>query len=208
MRNRWQKISLGLGTLTLLLVWNDRAAADQITGAIFTTTADGTTVNANIYFNKADVYINGGPQNPNGPGLPDGNYYFQVTDPSGQTLLSTDDVTNRELQVVNGNVFGVSGTGTHANGLFNAANNSIPVQLIPYADTPNPGNEYKVWATPVADYDPTQGTFGFLDSFSKTDNFKVEAEVVPEPSTLLLAGLGICGFLPSLWRGRRQQAAV
>jgi hypothetical protein len=119
------------------------------TGAIFTTTATGGTVNANIYDAKTDVYLNGGPQNNNSQGLPDGTYYFQVTDPSGMTLLSTDDVTARELQVVNGRVYGVANatsspytcTGTHANGSYNPANQSIPVQLANFADTPNAGGE-------------------------------------------------------------------
>src|SRR5918911_4676344 len=85
------------------------AMAAPVTGAIFTTTNGGTTVNGNIYESKDAVYLNGGPQ-PNAPctaaGLPDGDYYFQVTDPSGATLLSTDDYTARELQVVGGVVAG------------------------------------------------------------------------------------------------------
>ena len=55
-------------------------------GAIFTTTVDGSAVNANLYESKCSVYLDGGP-GPNAPagaaGLPDGEYYFQVTDPSG-----------------------------------------------------------------------------------------------------------------------------
>ncbi len=44
-------------------------------GAIFTTNADGTFVNGNVYDAATDVYLNGGPR-PNAPctaaGLPDG----------------------------------------------------------------------------------------------------------------------------------------
>ena len=62
-------------------------------GAIFTTVSDGTEVNYNIYQAKEDVYLDGGP-GPGAPqhaaGLDDGVYVFQVTDPSGKTLLSTD----------------------------------------------------------------------------------------------------------------------
>ena len=45
--------------------------------------------------------------------------------------------------------------------------------------TPNPGGEYKVWMTKVSDYDTTmtKGSFGFIPSKSKTDNFKVVAPV-------------------------------
>src|SRR5439155_178972 len=57
-------------------------AIANIDGAIFTTTADGTTVNGNIYASKADVYLGGGPQNQNSNGLTNGNYYFKVTSPN------------------------------------------------------------------------------------------------------------------------------
>ena len=73
-----------------------------VPGAVFTTTADGSVVNANLYPSKCDVYLNGGP-GPNAPAhaaaLPAGDYFFQVTDPSGQTLLSTDAVSNRRFTV-------------------------------------------------------------------------------------------------------------
>lgn len=66
----------------------------QVNGAIYTTTLSGTTVNGNIYDSKADVYLSGGPQNKNAAGLSPapGYYYFQVTDPSGMTLLSLDPI--------------------------------------------------------------------------------------------------------------------
>jgi hypothetical protein len=74
----------------------------QSTGAIFTTNVNGTMVNGNIYAAKCDVYLDGGP-GPNAPqeaaGLPDGDDYFQVTDPSGKVLLSTDPVANRRITV-------------------------------------------------------------------------------------------------------------
>src|SRR6478672_8298380 len=64
----------------------------SISGAIYTSLNDGTAVNANLFPSIDAVYLNGGPQNANGNGLPNGNYYYQVTDPSGHTLLSTDPV--------------------------------------------------------------------------------------------------------------------
>src|SRR5580765_6837234 len=45
-------------------------------GAIYTSEADGTRVNQNLYDSKPLVYLNGGPQNQNGSGLPDGLYFF------------------------------------------------------------------------------------------------------------------------------------
>src|SRR3990172_8458216 len=81
------------------------SAAPPLPGAIFTTLEDGTRVNANIYEDKRDVYLDGGP-GPNAPqhsaGLPDGNYYCQVTDPPGKVLLSTDPVKCREFRVAGG----------------------------------------------------------------------------------------------------------
>src|SRR5215217_8161491 len=152
------------------------AMAAPVTGAIFTTTDGGTTVNGNIYESKDAVYLNGGPQ-PNAPcsatGLTDGDYYFQVTDPSGSVLLSTDDITERKVTVSGGFITAYGGT-THTSG-DGKCPGSISVALAPYDDTPNEGGEYKVWMTPVGSYstDTTVGTFGFLNDQSKTDNFKI-----------------------------------
>ena len=48
------------------------ATAAPLPGAIWTSLADGTIVNNNHYDSKPDVYLNGGPQNCSGGGLPDG----------------------------------------------------------------------------------------------------------------------------------------
>src|SRR4051794_39168906 len=93
-----------------------RAAAASQSGAIFTTIADGTIVNANTqYTSKCAVYLDGGP-GPNAPakaaGLPAGEYFFQVTDPNGGTLLSTDVVNNRRFRVsADGVITAYTGTG-------------------------------------------------------------------------------------------------
>lgn len=87
---------------------------------------------------------------------------------------------------------------------------AITVQLMPYADTPNNGGEYKAWATPVGNYlcpltviDCGSGTHGFVHAFSKTDNFKVRVSAVREIDTrfhdtnnggALIDGLGITWF--------------
>ena len=108
------------------------AALAQMPGAIWTTDTAGT-VNRNIYYAKCDVYLNGGPAHRNSPGLPDGAYYYQVTDPSGADLLSTGAIGSRTLTVAGGWVVGL-------------------IQLCPYLDTSNPGGEYKVWITAQSDF--------------------------------------------------------
>jgi cysteine-rich repeat protein len=159
----------------------------RLSGAIFTTLVDGTRVDANIYQSKDDVYLDGGP-GPGAPqmsaGLPDGNYYFMVTDPSGKTLLSQDAIECREVVVEDGVISAVVVSGCqHLTG-DDEDHDAITVQLMPYDDTPNPGGEYKVWMTPVDEYDVSErnANFGFISSESKTDNYKVrEPEVAPPP---------------------------
>jgi hypothetical protein len=165
------------------------ASADAPSGAIFTTVADGSEVNFNIYPSKDAVYLDGGP-GPGAPqtaaGLDDGTYVFQVTDPSGKTLLSTDAAQCRQFTVTNGIITSTAPSPAgcaHVTGL-DVDHNAVTIQLMPYNDTPNPGGEYKVWVTMVPDYacnaDLTtvncsvRGTkHGFNPSDSKTDNYKV-----------------------------------
>jgi hypothetical protein len=184
-----KRVQLGITALALLMAGVLDAApapsAKGVPGAIFTTNFSGTVVNGNQYSSKCDVYLDGGP-GPNAPasaaGLPDGEYYFQVTDPSGEHLLSTDPVSNRQFTVAGGVI--VSHSGTHPTGI-DQDHSAVTVALADvncpadFLDTPNHGGVYKVWATPVADYvGPAtcgNGCFhGFLPANSKTDNFKVQ----------------------------------
>ena len=164
---------LGPGIFVLALCTSTGAAiAAPVTGAIFTTNVDGSFVNGNVYDYPDDVYLDGGPR-PNAPcsaaGLPDGDYYFQVTDPSGSELLSNDDISNRTVTVASGVI--TKYVGTHTTSIGQCG--SITVQLYPYNPTLNPGGEYKVWMTPVGSYTPGAGSYGFIPKYSKTDNFKV-----------------------------------
>jgi hypothetical protein len=150
------------------------AAGGAFFGAIYDSDSTSIPVNKNLHTNKDDVYLNGGPQNDNANGLPaPETFFFQVTDPSGATLLSTDPALCRQLIVAedpngkgrvmgpasgrpsyctDGTLFpvdsGDGGTvfgGNHVAGDLNLANHSIAVQLMPFNDTPNGGGEYKVW---------------------------------------------------------------
>lgn len=196
--------SLLLLALTLGVFSN--AYCGPLPGAIFTTTFDGTVVNENTgYTAKEDVYLDGGP-GPRAPStaasLPQGCYYFQVTDPSGQTLLSTDHISCRKVHInqygvidqvfqglnwVKQNGQWVQVPFTHKSGIDNDHKElgAITVQLFPYNNTPNPGGVYKVWLTPVEAYSgnldaQTNGAgyqpgnyHGFIPAMSKTDNYKV-----------------------------------
>ena len=167
------------------------ATADtQLSGAIFTTDVSGVPVNLNHYADKHDVYLNGGP-GINAPvdaaGLPEGDYTFMVTDPSGKTLLSTDPEACRQVHVGADGRFGstaLSGACAHATGI-DGEHGGTTVQLFPYADTPNPGGVYKVWITLTNDLAcGAKGTkHCFVPSESKTDNFKVKAKEVVEIDT-------------------------
>ncbi|HUS32763.1 MAG TPA: myxococcus cysteine-rich repeat containing protein [Kofleriaceae bacterium] len=158
----------------------------RLSGAIFTTLPDGSRVNANLYPSKDDVYLDGGPGNQapaSAAALPEGDYYFQVTDPSGKVLLSLDAIQCRELHVdAAGLISAVGAAGcSHVTGI-DVDHGALTVQLMPYADTPNPGGEYKVWITRVEDYDIRAKRFhGFVPSESKTDNFKVRVPELPPP---------------------------
>lgn len=168
------------------------AGAHAISGAIYTSTADGNTVNGNLYDLKSQVYLNGGPSNPpgcNGGDLEDGDYYFQVTDPSGAVLLSSDAVFERKFRVTGGVISDYLGT-THAVGGPGACG-SLGVQLLPFGTTPNNGGVYKVWITHASDLETACGVgvdcglAGFVPGHTKTDNFKgKEDEILAEEGSL------------------------
>lgn len=177
-------------TLMPLAVPASAAPPVQLSGAIFTTDVTGVPVNLNIYQEKEDVYLNGGP-GINAPdaaaGLPAGTYAFQVTDPSGKTLLSTDAVECRRVTVDDSGRFqsvAVSGACAHATGV-DGEDLGITVQLFPYADTPNNGGVYKVWLSPyeLLDCNAPGNKNCFVPRFSKTDNFKVREGAIVEIDT-------------------------
>lgn len=183
-------VAAGVAAAALWSMPASSAPLLQLSGAIFTTDVSGAPVNLNHYAAKQDVYLNGGP-GINAPddaaGLPAGIYAFQVTDPSGKTLLSTDPVSCRLVEVdASGRFVSVapSGACAHATGT-DAEDGGITVQLFPFLDTPNNGGEYKVWLTPYAalDFTAPGNRHGFVPADSKTDNFKVKARAIVEIDT-------------------------
>jgi hypothetical protein len=211
MQKAWSGIACAL-VMALGLIVAVRASAPS--GAIFTTVADGSEVNYNIYQLKEDVYLDGGP-GPGAPqgaaGLDDGVYVFQVTDPSGKTLLSLDAAQCRQFTVSAGIIVSTApspASCAHVTGL-DVDHGALTVQLMPYADTPNPGGEYKVWVTLVGDYACTDLTIidcgakkggaahGFIPRHTKTDNYKVRGGIreidtrFHDAAGNLIDGLGI-----------------
>jgi hypothetical protein len=170
-------------------------ALAKISGAIYTTFEDGSSVNANIYEAKKDVYLNGGPKSENktSMALPEGWYYFQVTDPSGKTLLSQDPVICRKFYINDMGVIGSVNTEENCYhrlvvDIYRQQMDAHTLQLIPYKDTPNRGGVYKSWITPVDEFvgdvnrNPKKNRdfiFGFIPSQCKTDNFKVKGKCDP-----------------------------
>jgi hypothetical protein len=189
MRAHFRAIAVGAVSATLV----GNAIAGGLSGAIYTTNREGTFVNGNVYDAAEDVYLNGGPranQRCTAAGLPDDDYLFQVTDPPGKTLLSGDAVEERKVRVRNGSIVEYLGSTPRetSRGPCDAGGlepTDLTVQLLPpdvvNLGTPNPGDEYKVWLTPVSRHNCCGGSFGFSPAYSKTDNFKIAPAEGGEP---------------------------
>lgn len=149
LQRRRVSVVLYLVLLTLLVL---EIASPAVSGASFTTTSDGSIVNANLYDNKCDVYINGGPNN-GVSRLTNGDYFFAVLAPGGQPdpndggagNLSDDfdDIANRTFTVTNNHI--TSYGGSHESVLdpsTTTISDDLLLQLCDYANTPNPGGVY------------------------------------------------------------------
>ena len=193
-------------SMTMLVV---PAVAHAPSGAIFTTLADGSEVNLNLFPSKEAVYLDGGP-GPGAPidaaGLDDGTYVFQITIPSGKLLLSTDKGRCRQFTVLGGIITSVVNQPDncqHKTGL-DVDHNATTVQMMPYNDTTNKGGVYKAWVVRVEDYImgcqllgvPTGqelevvdcgfnsgNDHGFIPAHCKTDNFKIKTTIDREIDT-------------------------
>ena len=174
-------VVVGMASAALFLP----STAVALTGAVYTSNADGSVINANIYAAKDDVYLTGGPCN-GGSHLADGDYYFEVSSPNG-VLLSSDSIGDRFFTVANDFIQSSSGHVTHAVNCSPPVT-GITVKLMPYDDTPNSGGEYKLTIATAATVEDCPGFSAGSTSFeicgaadSKSDNFKVGVTATPTP---------------------------
>ncbi len=155
----------------------------QVPGIV--TTVDASSTAVSIFSDKEDVFFTAGPTTSGCPFtqfVPDGRYYFQVTDLSGTRLLSSDPVAERAVTVHNGVLSSYGGTthSTEAQGPCGA----LAVGLAPFRDAGNLVASYLLWLTPVSHFegdatqiDPVCGSgcfHGFRPEFSLTTSFRVE----------------------------------
>ncbi len=147
-----------LFSMIFAAVWAAPAFA-QVNGAIFTTDVDCDGTNVNIFTDRKDVYLDGGPRHPGAAGLPDGFYYVQVTEPNGTLLGSSLFCADQTPVEVVGGVF------VTCYKLWDILGKASHHSQRGYDATSNNGGEYKVWVSKNS---------AFPNSESKTDNFKVQ----------------------------------
>jgi len=168
-------VVIGL-TLAFVLGGQDGGPSDEggvapyaaVVGSISVMLENGQPAAAVIFEDKCDAYLVAG-QEEGPPRLPDGDYFFQVTDVSGETLLSSDEVRFRQFRVADGVIEGVSGQGSHTVWV-NSLSGAASVQLCPYAESPDASGMYQVWVTRVKDFEgdvevvdsPAPDSHGFL----------------------------------------------
>ena len=151
------------------------APAGFSAGAVAVVDASGAAVAGNVFTSRDQVHLVGGPFDPSCAigALADGTWNYQVTDASGQTLLSG---APRSLEVSGGVIVSAEGasTGTGACG-------SEIVALAPFDRAPNGSGNYRLWLTPAADLQTGASCgsgcyFGFLPAFSTTQTFAVRED--------------------------------
>jgi hypothetical protein len=173
--NKYRFVILAMGMLITLALVTSVALMAPLPGAVFTTDVNCNGTDLNIYANKTDVYIDGGPAHIGSAGLPPGEYYVQVTEPNGDLLGTSVGTTDETPVVVNAN--GEFAQCYQLSAILRRASNPGPFPVAPdgYDDTTNPGGEYKVWVSRVSN---------FANDETKTDNFKVAADNTQPPGRL------------------------
>ena len=134
-------------------------SAASFSGAVYTTDSTCSGTDLNIYADQESVYLNGGPTHAGSAGLPDGEYYVKVTTPEGILLgTSVGSTDETPVEVVDGDFVSCY--------QLSAILQKASDQTGGYDVTTNAGGEYKVWVS---------SDINFGNSFSKTDNFKVDS---------------------------------
>jgi hypothetical protein len=134
----------------------------QVSGAIFTTNSTCVATNENLFLSKDDVYLDGGPRKTGAAGLPPGNYFAKVTDPSGADLLGQTPTASVVVDG-SGDIVGCY----QLSAILTPTGQPGPFS---YLTTTNTGGEYKVWLSKDS---------SFPNNLSKTDNFKVGPTTTP-----------------------------
>jgi outer membrane lipoprotein SlyB len=150
-----------------------------IGGSVSVALHDGQAAKTVIFEDKCDAYLVVRGQD-SSPRLPNGDYFFQVTNASGKILLSSDEVRFRQFRVADGAIEGVSGQGRHAVGI-DSLGGAATVQLCPFADSPDSSGVYEIWVTRVKDFEgdvqavdsSAPDSHGFLAARSATGLFGV-----------------------------------
>ncbi|HEY3172875.1 MAG TPA: SdrD B-like domain-containing protein, partial [Thermoanaerobaculia bacterium] len=175
------RVRFSVAAIALMLC--SLGALGQVSG-IVTTVGSSATAQA-VFSDKEDVFFTAGPTTTGcafTQFVPDGRYYFQVTDLSGTRLLSSDPVAERLVTIRNGVLASYNGT-THATDAQGPCG-ALAVGLAPFRDAGNLDASYLLWLTPVSRFegdatqiDPVCGSgcfHGFRPEFSLTASFRVE----------------------------------
>jgi hypothetical protein len=162
----------------------------KVSGAIMTTDVNSAAVNKNQYTDKADVYLSGGPNNPNAHFLEVGDYFLAILVPSGQSNPNdggdgnlSDDVDSAVGRTFHSNgdgtVSALTGLTTHVISAAGVIQAGLPPNY--FADTSNPGGVYIAAVcqyVPMSSSDPTPMTVRPQDC--KYDAFKVNSTTPPQ----------------------------
>lgn len=156
------------------------SASAQVSGAVTIVNESGSP--QDVFNDKSDVFFTAGPTaTPCAftQFLPDGRYYFQVTDLSGATLLSSDPVNERLVTIRGGVLFSYDGhthevemvegapeeqsgeseeSGEAEDATLRNACGGASVGLAPFRDAGSRDASYLFWLTPIARFtgEPTQ----------------------------------------------------
>ena len=189
-RVRFAIVAIGLSVCAV-------GALAQVSGVVTTVTESGTP--RDLFSDKGDVFFTAGPTATPCAFtrfVPDGRYYFQVTDISGARLLSDDPASERAVTIRSGVLFSYDGH-THTARAAEATGEEgtaevvargpcggLSVGLAPFRDAGNLDATYLLWLTPVSRFsgeptqiDPVCGTgcfHGFRPESSLTTSFRVE----------------------------------